>query len=309
MSTWSSSPCSLSDLQSYQTLFEVETYLRNLVRWELRGQCGVQWKSVIPADILRAAKDRETQERAVGVITPYEGGLLSYMNLSDLKDILLDKLWDSALKGDWPPLDIVKAEFKKLIAVRNKVAHFRPATALDARVVRRFAVDLGHWTRNLKQITEYAPTLSPSDGKALPKFKKHGLEGSVTALAKAASGRGHGDWQISLHKHHVFVQVDGFTGSIRPGPLLTLVDRQAEFVTFCRLREQASGAGISMPLALGAAVISKVGLAFLQSLSEDPVRLTEQEVRDRFGIDSREAVVPWTPAVPGSFQTGDLTLA
>jgi hypothetical protein len=148
--------CQDIDRECYSLLYNIENYLRGTVRWELRGIAGHQWLGHVDGETAKIARRRAKQEQALVFINPVQGGLLSYLHLSELKDVILDAVWDKSLRDRWPPKELVQGEFRKLIAVRNKSAHFREVTERDLRVVRRFAEDLTDWTRYNYRTKTYA---------------------------------------------------------------------------------------------------------------------------------------------------------
>ena len=149
------------DVDCFSRIFNIESYLRLLVRWELKGGHGSSWKGIIPTNIKNEVNLRKNQEQKIGCVDVVSSNMLSYLNLSELKDVLiLPTLWKN-LKSHWSARNIVLADFQKLMAVRNKVAHFRPITKNDIRHVHRFQEDLNYNTVNMelyrrrsKKITE-----------------------------------------------------------------------------------------------------------------------------------------------------------
>jgi len=135
------------DLQCFQALFEIETYLRWLMRWELKGLMGKSWQGGIDSEVLKSAKQRRREEDSLVVVDSRKTGVLSYVSLGDLRDIIVGSLWDPVFSKAFPRCEIVKSDFAKLLGVRNKVAHLRPVSEFDFRLTQRFCEDLEIWTR------------------------------------------------------------------------------------------------------------------------------------------------------------------
>lgn len=135
--------------EAYRALFNIESYLRFMVRWELVGKYAEQWEQMLGEAVEEAAGRRE-EERRIRKIDAEET-ILSYLTLSELKDVIFDeKVW-LLFKDHFPPRDMCLADFKLLIAVRNKNAHFRPMTDRDLAIVRRCLEDMVGYTRGYSQ--------------------------------------------------------------------------------------------------------------------------------------------------------------
>ena len=153
--------CRSVDISGHSFLYEIEVYLRLLIRWELRGHYGTQWKGVIKSDHFNNATDRRSQEAALGYLDANSNSVLSYLNLSELKDIILEtKMWEKAFSS-WGAKDLIASDFKKLIAARNKVAHFRAVTKRDFRNILRFCQDLADKTEGFSYRTPGEQWSSP----------------------------------------------------------------------------------------------------------------------------------------------------
>src|SRR5215510_1485606 len=107
--------CHLDDEEATAILFDIETYLRLVVRWEASGLQGAAWKSYIPEELQKQIREKLRQEREVGYLDARPAAPLSYLMLSQLKDIVVGPLWDLAFKR-WGALELVQGDFKKLIA-------------------------------------------------------------------------------------------------------------------------------------------------------------------------------------------------
>jgi hypothetical protein len=145
--------CHPDDEEAGALLFDIETYLRLVVRWEASGLQGAAWKSFIPPELQKQIGEKLSQERGVGYLDARPASPLSYLTLAELKDIITGPMWAGDFRR-WGALELVLGDFRKLIAVRNKIAHFRPVTARDLRNVIRFAEDLIEWTAHYRRIRE-----------------------------------------------------------------------------------------------------------------------------------------------------------
>ncbi len=87
--------CSLRDIEAISNLFDVEAYLRLLIRWELRGSLGINWKGAIPSVLVSNAKSKREQEIESRCVDARTLDTLSYLNLSELKEIIISScLWN-----------------------------------------------------------------------------------------------------------------------------------------------------------------------------------------------------------------------
>src|SRR5262245_35389234 len=93
--------CHDDDLHCFSLLFDIETFLRTIVRWELRGRNPKDWLGVMSQEMKDAVNARFKQEREIVYLDIRQSGWLSYLNLSELKDLILGPLW-AAFKRDWP---------------------------------------------------------------------------------------------------------------------------------------------------------------------------------------------------------------
>jgi hypothetical protein len=136
--------------RAYGRLYNMEAYLRFMLRWELVGAFAENWKTHL-ADVMDEAEKRLEQERALRIIDADELNIMSYMMLSDLKDVMFrDTVWP-LFKQQWPPMDMLQTDFKLLIAVRNKNAHFRPVTPRDLRAIERVQTIISEMTEHYRR--------------------------------------------------------------------------------------------------------------------------------------------------------------
>ena len=245
---------------------------------------------------LRASSPLCQQLQDIGVIDAYRSGLLSYLNLSELKDVVTETLWANVFKSKWPPQDIVRSEFKKLLAVRNKVAHFRPVTDRDARVVSRFSEDFRDWTADYRNISQYASELLPSpDERGERLIRKHNLTGFCDSMRGIAC-----DLQVTAVAHHVRVNL-ACDGVFEPGEICALLDDQDEVATLCR--PASGGSRIEFMIPIAAAIDRGVAFATAASATATPgEQLTVAETSIRFEVARRENVVHEGVLFPEAFR-------
>jgi len=136
--------------RAYSRLYNIEAYLRFMLRWELVGAYAENWQGQL-GRVLDEARERLEQERALRIIDADELNIMSYMMLGDLKDVMFkDGVW-SLFRQQWPPQDLLQSDFKLLIAVRNKNAHYRPVTARDMRTIERLQTTISEMTDHYRR--------------------------------------------------------------------------------------------------------------------------------------------------------------
>src|SRR5579871_5192712 len=85
--------CQPSCESAYNRLYNIEAYLRFMLRWELVGEFAEHWKDQL-GEALKEASERLDQEQALRIIDADTFNIMSYMMLGDLKDIMLrEKVW------------------------------------------------------------------------------------------------------------------------------------------------------------------------------------------------------------------------
>lgn len=294
--------CHEDDTECYRLSFEIESYLRVITRWELRGRNPADWRGLIPPAIAAEAEARQEQERSIGYLDERKSGLLSYLNLSELKDLILGPLWP-AFRKQWPPEDMVRSEFKKLIAIRNKVAHFRPVTSRDRRVVRRFAEDLADWTNFYKKTSEYATTLM---GDALVQkeyFEKNGLNAvadSCKHLVESGTAK-ECELALSVRSHHISIAAKVTAGSIELNGYLKFLDGFEKHVSFFRIGDLGEQLCCYVPINCGDDRIVKIMEQLIRVLSSPTAGVSGDDVRRNYQVAEREGVLPWLVDMPVGF--------
>lgn len=129
--------CSGNAEKGFRLVYNIELYLRHMVRWELVGQHGADWKSVL-GELAKDARQRQVQEAELRLIDSSPHNLLDYLLLTEIKNIMVSEAVWPIFKNRWPPQDMFLADFKLFNAIRHKVAHFRAPTDLDLRMLGRF---------------------------------------------------------------------------------------------------------------------------------------------------------------------------
>ena len=296
--------CSKDDLELFRLLFELENYLRVLVRWELRGTRPHDWRGMIPQDILSKAKHRREQELSIRYLDETKSGELSYLLLSELKDLIMEPLWDR-FKSSWPPKDMVQVEFKKLLAIRNKVAHCRPVTDRDARVAHRFAEDMADWTRYYRKVREYAHSIDHREGHHAPFFKDEGLE-SWGAQWNMLVERGTAkkfDFVFGVLDHHIFVRGGVMQGSIEPSAFEKFMNSYNRVVSFCNLGKSGEQLTCYVPKMTKGKLTADLLEKMVSVLSTAGEPFSQAEARFRFHIAGWEGILLGENELPLEFSS------
>ena len=284
--------CSEDDRELFRLLFELESYLRVLVRWELRGIRPNNWQGMIPQKILTEAKLRREQERNIRYLDEMKSGDLSYLLLSELKDLIIEPLWDR-FKCSWPPKDMVQAEFKKLLAIRNKVAHCRPVTERDAHVARRFAEDIADWTRHYRNVREYASSIDHRNSHHDQIFKDNELE-SWAAQWNVLLERGAAkefDFVFGVRGHHIFARGGVMQGSIEPLALEGFMKSYERVMSFCSLGKYGEQLTCYVPKKAEATLTTHLLEKMVGVLSTAGEPFSAEEARSRFQVAGWEGIL------------------
>lgn len=153
---------------AYERLYNIESYLRHMLRWELVGKFAENWTQPIESR-LKEAEERRQHEGNFKVIDADERNLMSYLMLTDIRDTMTEEAVWPLFKGDWPPLEHVKTTFQLLIALRNKNAHYRAVTPRDLRTLDRIEENLIDFTarygRDRRAIRSVEPDKLPATFK------------------------------------------------------------------------------------------------------------------------------------------------
>ena len=116
----------------YGHLISLERELRKLILYVLKSMYGSQWKSPIPG-IVKGRMDEEKKFRHI--VSSSSISIVSFLEISEGEDIITSKdIWKDFFKEHFPSLEMSKDCFKKLKAIRHKIAHSRPCSRTDERV-------------------------------------------------------------------------------------------------------------------------------------------------------------------------------
>lgn len=286
--------CQGIDAEIYKLLFDIESYLRLYVRWNLRKSNPNDWESKVGNDFVDQAKERQNQEIELGYLDDRKSGCLSYLNLSELKDIILGPIWPNS-DCNWPSKEILHTEFKKLLGIRNKAAHFRPITSRDSRVAIRFSEDLVEWTRAYKTRRKRGKTtldgcdaLVPMD-KYVPGIKKFWEENDDISS------------YLTMCDGHISVSavVDG--GSFDPDMFQDYINKYDKIITFIRVDQAGQNISPSFSIKSDPKKIISAVNSLLEMRAVLVDTLSSDEARDAYSMSSHEAVLPWEVELPANF--------
>lgn len=159
--------CSGNAETGYRLIYNIELYLRLVVRWELIAAKGDQWKSNLGA-LQGEARSRQTTEAEIRLIDTDPHNLLDYLTLTELKDLMLsDALWPF-IKDRWPPRELLVSELKLFNNLRHKAAHFRSLTDRDLRRLDHFKSIVSDMTAYYRRVKRGAKELGVEAVAALP---------------------------------------------------------------------------------------------------------------------------------------------
>jgi hypothetical protein len=297
--------CDELDRACFALLYEIENYLRATVRWEVRGRRPKDWLGLLPPDLIASARSRASQEREIGYLDTRRSSIFSYLNLTELKDVILESsLWDTTFKFHWPPKEIVRTEFKKLLAIRNKCAHFRSVTQRDFRVAHRFAEDLSDWTRAYRRIRAASRMFKWDSAGADAYLTMEGLADLAQYWTDLAHSGEAERFAISVEAvdHHLGFSVMIPEGSASAELFLAFMENHETVVTFCRVNELADRLCCYVPRKHDPNLILQCVEDLRLIAARAGVGMSSDEVRARFGLAEWEGVVPWGFEIPASFK-------
>ena len=292
--------CSVDDSDAFRLLFDLESYLRVLVRWELRGTRPCDWQGMISQEIRAEVKRRREQERSIGYLDERKAGELSYLLLSELKDLIVGPLWDR-FRYSWPPKDVIQAEFKKLLAIRNKVAHCRPVTERDARVARRFAEDIAEWTRHYRRERQSAPRIDYSSGDGEAFFDRlPGWSGQWKVLLQEGLTEKF-RLVVEVRGHHVYVQGSAIQRSVEPSAVEDFMDSYQRVLSFCGLGKAGEELTCYVPRNARQEGTSDFLERMVGVLATAGELLSESEARTKYRVAGWEGLLPGEMELPLEF--------
>jgi hypothetical protein len=154
------------NLETYARLWQLETWLRELVYVQLRARAGDSWDGYVQ----RAGRPKTNDKRLTHMPTAEEN-LLSYAQLSEVRTIIADS-W-SLFESYLPPQNLWEAKLDEVSQIRHRVAHFRSTHADDlARVVQLLRdIDAGMW-RFCTSYNDPRPVLPPDKDPVVAAFQR-----------------------------------------------------------------------------------------------------------------------------------------
>jgi len=152
-------------LATYARLWQLETWLRQMVYVELRANFGNSWQQQVTS----SATYQHGDSRLTHMPTP-EQQPISYITFGALQKTIT-RHW-SLFEKYLPPQNLWDAKLEEISQIRNRVAHFRLGHHDDLQRVLRFMkdVDKGFWTF----CTSYnaaSPVLPPSRDPVVKRFQ------------------------------------------------------------------------------------------------------------------------------------------
>lgn len=153
------------NLETYARLWQLETWLRELVYVHLRAKAGDGWDGLVQ----RADRPKTNDKRLTHMPTAEEN-LLSYAQLSEVRSIISDnwKMFESYL----PPRNLWDAKLDEVAQIRHRIAHFRTTHTDDlGRVVQLLRdLDGGLW-RFCTRYNDPRPVLPPREDPIIAAFQ------------------------------------------------------------------------------------------------------------------------------------------
>jgi len=143
--------------KTYVYLWQLETWLRQMVYVELKSEMGGHWTDAVQS--ATADRYKESDSLLTHIPGP-ETQVLSFLSLGNLAKVI-DRRWD-LFKRYLPPKDIWSARLWEVEHVRNRIAHFRYGNTGDnARVAALLRdIDHGMW-RFCTSYNDLRPVLPP----------------------------------------------------------------------------------------------------------------------------------------------------
>ena len=159
-------PPEVSDdtLKAFLRLYQLETWIREMVYLELKSFCGMNWLAEAEAALKRAkssmalagryaAKDKKHPH-----ISTAESDPLWYMSFDSLLKIIYDaKLW-KLFASYFTTKKVFRIRFEEILPIRNRVAHCRALHSYDVDRLIQFLRDFdqGFWRFLASYGDEYA---------------------------------------------------------------------------------------------------------------------------------------------------------
>lgn len=259
----------------YRLIYNIESYMRLMLRWELVGANGVRWREAL-GEARQQAEKRQERERELKFISTDERNLLPYTLLSELTAVMTSaEVWP-LFKHAWPRQDLLTSDLEVFNAVRAKVAHFRQLTDRDMGVIERFKTIVIDMTAHYRKQRRSQQVLDP-ENLDLPSRLKQPIKRWVGDTSKEG-----GRWAtVNVRKLPTYAVVDAQlrSGSFSPGAVARLVDETSTDALFLCLDRGPGALRAYLPLCLPEDDARKLveGLWSFQAIEDD---LHEEEEED-----------------------------
>jgi len=120
-------------LRIYARLWELETWLREMVYVELKSSHGTGWAANLKPVGDKLLRDK----RLIHMATPQRGPL-GYLTLGELWEVMSSATNWSLFQCYFPPKHLVEARLTtELLQIRNRVAHCRTPHTDDLELIRK----------------------------------------------------------------------------------------------------------------------------------------------------------------------------
>ena len=153
-------------MATYARLWQLETWLRQMVYIELRAAFGNNWQQQVAGQPARSL----TADLRLTHMPTSEQNPISYVTFGDLQRTI-ENHWN-LFATYLPPQDLWVAKLEEISQIRNRVAHFRLGHNDDLERVLRFMrdVDQGFW-RFCTSYNDASPVLPPSKDPVVNRFQ------------------------------------------------------------------------------------------------------------------------------------------
>lgn len=286
-------PLRLFDSKAYESVYSFEILLRKVLRWELRGCFGRNWLSQIGV-CGTAIIDRIDREKKFGVYNPDHSDL-AYLDLSELLDLVFDFLWTPIFSSILKRKHLQDPLRRQIVAIRNKVAHFRAVDQKDLSLLQaagEFLDVLGVHYSNLaasSYLSGEDPDSQFEGGEVDLMIRELGMLGmsgiwDEYGVLEGVRAKGLSPG-IGIVRHHLLFEI--FThDAYRPESILRFAKSQRFDISFINFGAQAEHVRMFVPFALGEKNICKLMRAFTNAaLSAEIVENISKDYLDSSEFD------------------------
>lgn len=170
-----------SDRDAFVQLFELEVFLRRVLRWELRGRYGREWLLKL-GDLTAVINERRARERELSPLDP-KCSDLAFLGLPEVIQLMFVELWDQVFRGVFANRrNLRHSPLRDVVAIRNKVAHFRPLNSTDASLLRRISEVLDPVVAYYNKQLEASDFISGEPGTASELPRDEDLQSLIASL-------------------------------------------------------------------------------------------------------------------------------